>query len=254
VWLTAAGQKLVPLAEDLVERFDSLSREMLAMNRKSISIGHQRSTPDYLVKRVQELAETHSNGLPAELTVGHYRDLAEAVRREDLDLTLQFLLDGPVLPELDFAPVQYFDLVIAVSEENRGRFGDTVHPQQLANETILLTSFSDDVTNQFKTLFLEHGVSTVRNQTDSLELALDVASGNAVALTVDHPAATFTKLLSSYRLSMIPLEGLDVVALTGLVWSKRRVQQDPPLAELTRKLKVESLIASSPTSPERRLT
>jgi DNA-binding transcriptional LysR family regulator len=244
VWLTAAGHELLPLAEDVVGRFDAIRPHLQAGTRTSLSLGYQRSTPDHLVRRVLAMLNEVAPSLDVVPRIGRYTELAEAVLHEELDFTLQFVLDEPEDGELGYLPVEHYRFALAVAEADAAEFGPVVELGRLQDRTVLLTTFGDAVIERLRTIFRDAGVHNVQLLPDTLELALDVEAGRAVALAVEGEHTTFTEMLKAYRIAVIPMTGLDAAPLTGLVWSRRRESRDQGLLQVTQLLRERAVTPS----------
>jgi DNA-binding transcriptional LysR family regulator len=235
VALTPAGQALLPLARDVLDRFNAIPwrlRDAGASQRGTLFIGMPAGVHPLLRQRVIELEERCAAGVDLKRWPGASGDLVAAVHSGKLALTLARLpIDDPAL---DVLPVMTERLGVAVPAEKFAGVTDV----ELARLTELsyLPPPGDANSSYFEELESRLDAAGIKkrirlNNTDYSGVAELISSGIAFSITMLDPQSPMHR----YRLdniAVLPIGELNPELATGLAWRKDRATDGGDLADL----------------------
>jgi DNA-binding transcriptional LysR family regulator len=235
VSLTPAGTALLPLARDLIERFNSLPwqiRQAAELPRQRVFIGMPPALHPMLRERVRMLEQLCPAPVELKRWPGSSMELIQAVRDARLGLALvRMPVDDPALE---------------VTEVFAERLGAVVPAAQFVGSTAVRLSelahlayasmFADATPAYFEQIDAALNTAGVRERirlsiSDYSGVAELISSGLAFSISMIDPASPMQK----YKLdgvAFLPFDGFDPTLSTALIWRKDRVTPGADLEEL----------------------
>lgn len=229
VSLTPAGAALLPLARDVLERFNAIPwklREASTGRRTPLLLGMPAGVHPLLRERVIALSEAVEDRYDLKRWPGVSADLIAAVVDGRLALTLARL---PIAdPALEVLPVMTERLGVAVPAD---RFSGTtdVSLSQLT-ELAYLPPPGDGNTPYFTELESRLDTAGIKkrirlNTTDYTGITELISSGIAFSLTMLDPRSPMHRYAMD-NVVVLPVTALDAALTTALTWRKDRARAD----------------------------
>ena len=227
VSLTPAGAALLPLARDVLERFNAIPwkvREASTGRRAPLLLGMPAGVHPLLRERVLELGEAVEEHYDLKRWPGLSTNLIAAVLDGRLALTLARL---PISdPALEVLPVMTERLGVAVPADQFAGLDDV--PLAALTELSYLPPPGDGNSSYFTELDSRLDAAGVKkrirlNTTDYVGIAELISSGIAFSLTMLDPRSP----MHQYRMdnvAVLPVTELDPQLVTALTWRKDRAE------------------------------
>lgn len=230
VALTDAGSALLAEARELLNRWSAFTAHGRSLaddgGGRRLRIGSPSLAPSDVVDRLVTLLQDADPDALVEVEFAASSELLQALRREDLQLTLALL---PLTSEgLHVVPVAHFETAVVVSAEDELAGRESVKGEDLRGRRVLMISSSvqPQAIEQSKSWLRDHGAIVEQlPATDMLQLAHLVRHGRGITLTGTSGAVA--SVFAQPGLRTVPLADPERLFELGLVW-----KQDGPYSRL----------------------
>lgn len=235
VALTPAGAALLPLARDVLERFNAIPwkvREASTGRRAALLLGLPAGVHPLLRERVIALSDAVAGRYDLKRWPGVSADLIAATVDGRLALTLARL---PITdPALEVLPVMTERLGVAVPADQFAGVDDVALAQ--LTELSYLPPPGDGNTSYFAELDSRLDAAGIKkrirlNTTDYVGIAELISSGIAFSITMLDTRSPMHRYTTD-NVTVLPVTELNPSLVTGLTWRKDRAAPDGDLADL----------------------
>ncbi|WP_243793910.1 LysR family transcriptional regulator [Saccharopolyspora gloriosae] len=232
--LTAAGTALLPLANDVLSRFDDLPgrlRQQVGAERRAVHVGVPPGLHPRLRERLREfdrVADCEVRRWP-----GGSQDLLDQVRRRGLELALVHLpahAEGVESREVLREPLG----AVLPASEFAGR--ESVSLTELTGHVYARpgSGLSPTYFDQLEVRLAAAGVHrrTTLSTRDYSGLGEFVANGGAFGISMLDPQNQMGRPSEHDQVLVLPFADFDPVLATGLIWRADRAEPGADLADL----------------------
>lgn len=235
VRLTEAGSAMLPLARDVLKRFDDIPRQLrhdTHEQRSTVYFGLPPGLHPLLRARLSDLEARCAGRYEIKRWPGGSSDLVAAVRRAELALAFAHLpvhAEGIAVRSLMSEPL---GAVLPASE-----FGErsSVSLSELVDHTYVRPPAGETPIyfDQLEVRFTAAGITKrlALNTGDYASTSEIVANGSAFGLSMLDPESTMQKYRNAETV-ILPFEDFEPAMETGLVWRPDRAEQGSDLEEL----------------------
>ena len=232
VRLTGSGAALLPLARDVLRRFDDIPVQLRQeRGGRTVYFGLPPGVHPRLRARLSDLDE-RCGGYEIKRWPGASSELVAAVRRGELALAFAHLpvhAEGVSVRSLLREPLG----AVLPAEEFAGR--SSVSLSELVDHTYVRPAAGETPTyfDQLEVRFAAAGITRrlAVNTGDYGSTSEIVANGNAFGLSMLDPESAMQKHLSADTV-ILPFADVDPAMETGLVWRPDRAEKGADLEEL----------------------
>ncbi|MEU6132667.1 LysR family transcriptional regulator [Saccharopolyspora sp. NPDC047091] len=232
--LTAAGSALLPLATEVLTRFDDIPgrlRQELGTQQRIVHVGVPPGLHPRLRDRLRDFDRTA--GCEVRRWPGGSLDLVEQVRRRELELALVHLpahAEGVEVREVMREPLG----AVLPAAEFAGR--ESVSLSELTGHVYARpgSGLSPTYFDQLEVQLTAAGIHrrTTLSTRDYSGTGEFVANGGAFAISMLDPQNQMGRPWEHDRVVVLPFADIDPVLATGLIWRADRAEPGGELADL----------------------
>ncbi|MFC7343296.1 LysR family transcriptional regulator [Saccharopolyspora griseoalba] len=235
VALTEAGSALLPIARDVINRFDDIPwrlREAISPHRPVVYLGVPPGLHSDLRERLAEFARACAPTLDLKRWPGGSRELLGGVQRGELAMALVHL---PVHAE----GIETFELMgeplgaVLPAAEFAGRRSVSLHELTEFTYVRPAARMLPDYWDELEARLSAAGIHrrTTLDTADYASTSEVVANGEAFAISMLDPKSGMQKLREN-DVVVLPIEDFSPILSTGLIWRHDRTQEQPDLQKL----------------------
>ncbi|MEY8038371.1 LysR family transcriptional regulator [Saccharopolyspora cebuensis] len=235
VRLTDAGAALLPIARDVVGRFDDLPwrlREAVRPPRRTVHIGTPPGLHPRLRERIKELARRCAAECDIKRWPGSSSDLLDAVQRGALAMALVHLpvhAEGVEVHEVLREPLGAVLPAAEFGSRTSVSLSELVDHTYVSPAPELLPAYYDELLGRLKAAGIRRKVTLSTGDYGSTGEV--VANGSAFAISKLAPGSGMGKYRDD-NVVVLPFEDFDPELPTGLIWRADRAAAQSGLGEL----------------------
>jgi DNA-binding transcriptional LysR family regulator len=241
VALTPFGRRMVPVAEDIVSRFDGLYSKVVSGEPAVFEIGHTSTTPHDLVTAVADAVRDVYPNSRINLVCGRETQLLTSILQASIDLSL--MIEPPPDPRFSFLRLRTW---------HTGVLMHCNHPLAGKNE-LKLADFTDapfvltgssrapSITKVREAQLVAAGIHDIYYTDDVLEVMWKVSHQAAYGIDVVEYDAPIRQVSRAFSLCSRLAQGLHQISHTSLVWSVDWAQRNAPFADVLEKVRATAL-------------
>ena len=236
VALTPFGRRLVPLAKDIVARFDDIHRHMVAGEPAVFDIGHTSTTPPDLVGSVVRAVEQIYPRSEIELVCA--RDVLLFPRIIDGSIDLGVVVEPPPDPRIGSLHLRTLHTGVLMRQDDPRASASQLSLSDFADARFVLIGpgrapFRVKI---HEAQLVAVGVRDFEYTDDFLEVAWKVANRGSYGIGILESAPS-SDVYAAFGLVSRPALGFEAIWHQALVWSKEWAIQDPSFANALRALR-----------------
>ncbi|WP_159424285.1 LysR family transcriptional regulator [Streptomyces sp. 3214.6] len=233
--LTPAGEALLPLARDVVARFDAIHSALASAVRgpsSTATLGIGGEIPAAIRTRVLDTMHTAVPGMEIDIRPGAARYLLNALLAGELDMAL---VSGPVVdPGLSTHPVSRrpLGIVVAAGAGFDGRV--SVRLEELAPLAFAMYGRDDSPTllKHFDALMHDAGVHRRVTVESTIGLPHVVSTGHAFTIIALDETGVVKRIFEDEQVLCLPIDGTHLELTTVAAWRRDRQKPGDPVAGL----------------------
>ncbi|GAA4864522.1 LysR family transcriptional regulator [Saccharopolyspora rosea] len=234
VGLTDAGAALLPIAKDVLGRFDDIPwrlREAIRPPRRTVYIGIPPGLHSRLREKLKELEELAASECDVKRWPGSSGDLLNAVQRGELTMALVHLpvhAEGIEVQEVMREPLGAVLPAAEFSARTSVALSELVDHTYVSPAPSMLPTYFDQLMVRLRAAGIHKKITL--NTGDYGSTSEMVANGSAFSISMLDPASGMGKYHDE-NVVVLPFEDFHPQLTTGLIWRSDRAEQQPELQE-----------------------
>lgn len=242
IYLTPAGRALVPLAREIVEKFDNLRDTLTDSAPAHVRVGVSTTTPSDLAEVVEAILVGSAPQSTVYMECDRYISLDEHLIHGDLDLAFHYgppsgmadeYMNGFVLKTYRAGVIMRADDPLAARTDLR--LSELVDSRfALLSDEVMPVGYQRLVMR----LMASHGIEIPTDRASHLvRLAYAVAHQDRYNLTISDSGTPAGQVMKAFDLVTVPLIDVPDVCATSIAWSEARRQASPFLHTIVGRLR-----------------
>ncbi|MEV1082373.1 LysR family transcriptional regulator [Streptomyces sp. NPDC050211] len=233
--LTPAGEALLPLARDIIARFDAVPATLASAVHgpsRTATVGIGGEIPGAVRARVLDAVNAAAPDLEIDIRPGASRQLLNSVHAGEVDLAL---VCGPVVDQgLRTHPVSRRPLGIVVAAGSVFDGRASVRLEELAPLTFAMYGQEDSPALLRHVDGLLHDAGVHRRLTVDSPVGLPhvVSTGHAFTVMANDESGVVQRIFADEKVLCLPIDGAHLEVTTLAVWRQDREKRGDPVADL----------------------